>query len=301
MARGKAGKRDPQTIVSSARLFLEKNARLLERLRFAHLFEGGPKDPILLALRAYRNADGGYGRGLEPDLRGPESEPIPVWTALGILDEIDEVRGPDLDHILRWLDSAEATGGGIPFVFRAARRSPHAPWWETGPGRVRGALNPTAGLAAYLYKNHIESPWLRRNATWCWERIERIREVSPYELRVVLAFLDRTPERDRAVAALTRLRPMVRSSKEILLASKDSGAGFRPLDFTPDPGTRSRSLFTEEEIQAHLDWILGSQNAEGGWSVDFPIWTPLTRYEWDGVWTLEMLKLLRSNGRLSRD
>lgn len=288
----------PTDVLSRARSFLSVNARLLERLRFAHLFERGPKEPILLALQAYQNPDGGYGHALEPDLRGPESEPIPVWTALGLLDELGEVRGPALDRILRWLESAEARGGGIPFVFPTARRSPHAPWWDTGSGRIAGALNPTAGIAAYLYRNKVRSDWLDRNAKWCWDRIERLEKVSPYELRVVLAFLDAAPDRARASRSLGRLQPLVRSSDEITLDAQRTSEGFRPLDFSPEPGTASRSLWTPSEIEGNLDRIAASQGREGGWSVSFPIWTPVTRFEWDGVQTVEMLKVLRANGRL---
>ena len=55
--------------LSAAEEFILREARLLERLRFAHLFKGAAPDPALAALDAYRNADGGYGNALEPDLR----------------------------------------------------------------------------------------------------------------------------------------------------------------------------------------------------------------------------------------
>ena len=285
-------------MLGRARSFLSVNARLLERLRYACLFEKAAPEPMLRALEAYQNPDGGYGNGLEPDLRGPESEPIPVWTALGLLDEIGEARGAVLARILEWLESAEAKEGGIPFVFPAARASPHAPWWETGSGKVVGSLNPTAGIVAYLFRNRTRSGWLDRNAAWCWDRIEEVRRISPYELRVVLAFLDETPERTRAARSLERLRPLIRSSGEIVLDAGRPGDEFRPLDFSPEPNTRSRGLWTPSEIAGHLDRIAAAQRPDGGWSVAFPIWTPLTRFEWEGVQTVEMLKTLRANGRL---
>ena len=65
---------------------MDLHARLLDRLRFRVLFEGASPEPLVTAIAAYQNADGGFGHALEPDLRGPESEPIPVWTALWLLD-----------------------------------------------------------------------------------------------------------------------------------------------------------------------------------------------------------------------
>lgn len=280
-------------------MFLGLNARLLERVRFQYLFDRGPRTSALRALSAYQNPDGGFGHALEPDLRGPESEPIPAWTALGILDELHAVRGPALRSILRYVQKAEVAGGGLPFVLPAASRSPHAPWWETGPGRVRGSLNPTAGIAAYLHKNRVRTPWLKRADGWIWDRIDRLRKANPYELRVILAFLDWNPERRRSNAALERLRPLIRTPEVVELDASTKIEAFRPMDFAPTPGLLSRSLFSEQEISDNLDKIVQSQRADGGWGVNFPIWTPITRFEWEGCQTLEMLKVLQANGRLS--
>ena len=64
-------------VVAAARAFLAGNGRLLDRQRFQVIT--GTSDgahAVLAALRAYRNADGGYGWGIEPDLRSPESQPL---------------------------------------------------------------------------------------------------------------------------------------------------------------------------------------------------------------------------------
>ena len=57
----------------AARGFMAGHARLLDRRRFEFLFGDGDAELVLAALRAYRNPDGGYGHGLEPDLRAPEN------------------------------------------------------------------------------------------------------------------------------------------------------------------------------------------------------------------------------------
>ena len=40
--------------------FLWRNARLLERQLFIHLFKNGPREAVLTALKAYQNPDGGF-------------------------------------------------------------------------------------------------------------------------------------------------------------------------------------------------------------------------------------------------
>ena len=69
-------------IVERAEQFIWLNARLLERQLFDHLFRGGPRESSLAALRAYQNADGGFGNALEPDKRCPTSQPIDVEIAM---------------------------------------------------------------------------------------------------------------------------------------------------------------------------------------------------------------------------
>ena len=51
--------------IDSAENFLWLNARLLERLRFDHLFRGGDPRRVMDALRPYRNADGGFTWAVE--------------------------------------------------------------------------------------------------------------------------------------------------------------------------------------------------------------------------------------------
>jgi hypothetical protein len=46
--------------VSAARSFMAAHARILDRRRFELLFDGADAEPVLAALRAYRNRDGGY-------------------------------------------------------------------------------------------------------------------------------------------------------------------------------------------------------------------------------------------------
>src|SRR5262245_10934235 len=75
--------------------FLWSHARLVERRAFERAFRGGSADAVVAAVRAYRNADGGIGHAMEPDLRTPTSQPLFVDTALTILAEAGAV-DPDL-------------------------------------------------------------------------------------------------------------------------------------------------------------------------------------------------------------
>src|SRR4051812_35559856 len=75
--------------IAAAEAFLAAHARVLDRRRFERLFAGGDAAPVRDAVAAYRNPDGGFGQGLEPDGRGPGSQPAAAQLALRILHEAD--------------------------------------------------------------------------------------------------------------------------------------------------------------------------------------------------------------------
>src|SRR5579863_5272095 len=70
--------------------FLAARARVLDRRVFERLFGGGAAGPVRDAVAAYRNGDGGFGHGLEPDCRAAASQPAAVEMALRMMDLADE-------------------------------------------------------------------------------------------------------------------------------------------------------------------------------------------------------------------
>src|SRR5690242_7924367 len=76
-------------VLKQARDFVLRNARLLERATFAAHFEGASAPPVLRALAAYQNPDGGFGLALEPDKRDPNSQPVDVQFALETMDAVE--------------------------------------------------------------------------------------------------------------------------------------------------------------------------------------------------------------------
>src|ERR1051326_2120056 len=80
--------------LSKAEQFIWKNARLLDRRPFEFQFKGGPAGAVWTALQAYQNEDGGFGNALEPDIRCPDSQPVPSQHALEIMDLLGMDRGP---------------------------------------------------------------------------------------------------------------------------------------------------------------------------------------------------------------
>ncbi|WP_067806586.1 hypothetical protein [Actinomadura formosensis] len=278
------------TDLARAERFMLLNARLIDRHRFALHFRGGPAAPVLAALRAYENPDGGYGHALEPDLRGEGSQPVPTQHALQFLHEAGADGDPAVARAGGYLASITGAGGGVPFVLPTVRDAPHGPWWQA-PGEPFSHINPTGTLAGMLHRAGSDHPWLGPATGFCRRYLDDLTtEPGAYDVLAVLAFLDHVPDRDRAEAAFTRVR------ETLAAAAHSDHQG--PLDFAPAPDGYGRRLFTGDVIDAELDALIGAQGEDGGWDIAFPSWTPVTRPEWRGFTTVERLLTLRAYGRL---
>lgn len=278
--------------------FMWRTARLLERYRYTYLFLGGPREPVLAALRPFQNADGGFGNGIEPDLRGPDSQPVPTWNAFEMLDEVDGFDDPMVPRACDYLATITTDEGGVPFVLPSSRNYPHAPWWETGDNPP-AALLPTAGLAGFLHRHGVQHPWLDRATEFCWRKIEAMDATSAYEMRMVLPFLDAVPDRERAEATFARVGPKLLEQGLVALDPHGETADAHlPLDYAPTPDAMARRLFSDDVIDAHLDALAAGQQDDGGWTFSFPQWNPMTTLEWRAFSTIGALKTLRAYGRL---
>ncbi|HEU5032343.1 MAG TPA: hypothetical protein VFV01_46010 [Spirillospora sp.] len=270
--------------------FMRLNARVIDRRRFALHFHGAPAAPLLAALAAYENPDGGYGHALEPDLRGEASQPVPAQHALDVLHQAGADGHPAVARIAAHLAAIATPDGGVPFVLPAVRDAPHAPWWQA-PDDPPAAINPTATLAGMLHRAGSRHPWLDTATAFCWRHLDDPpADPGPYDVLALLTFLDHVPDRARAEAAFTRLRDAFTAH-----ARSDH---HDVLDFAPAPGGFGHRLFGDAAVDAALDALIDAQDEDGGWDVRFLIWTPATRPEWRGHVTVERLRTLRAYGRL---
>ncbi|HKF78882.1 MAG TPA: hypothetical protein VKF59_22260 [Candidatus Dormibacteraeota bacterium] len=284
--------------IDAAERFVWLFGRLLDRRRFAYLFRAGDPEAVVAALRPYGNPDGGVGHALEPDLRGPSSQPVPAEHALRVLDEVDRFDDPLVAGVCDWLTGVSRPDGGVPFLLPTTPPEPSAPWWQA-PDDPSGSLNPTAALAGLLHARGVAHPWLVPATAFCWRGIEALERAEPYETRAVLTFLEHVPDRPRADRALERVGALLLAGDVVEQdpeAARDLES-HRPLDFAPTPASPGRRLFSGEVIECNLRALEAAQEADGGWTVDWPAWTPSAGTEWRAWRTVEALQVLRAYGR----
>jgi hypothetical protein len=282
--------------LDAAERFVWLSGRLLDRHRFAHLFRDGDRAPVLAALDPYQNPDGGFGNALEPDLRGPGSQPQPVEVALHVLDELGAMNDAMVAAACDYLVTITTPEGGVPFVLPSVRACPRAPWWETDDDPP-ASLNPTAAIAGLLHGGGVSHPWLEPATEYCWRRIDQLGETGTYEMCCVLGFLEHVPDRARAEAALRRVGPKLVEQGLVALEPGAGGEAFSPLAYAPGPGGIARRLFADGVVDAHLDALVDAQDEDGGWPVGWPVWTPATGPEWRAWLTIESIQCLRAYGR----
>ncbi|MGW1539982.1 hypothetical protein ACWCPM_06895 [Streptomyces sp. NPDC002309] len=290
-----------------AEQFVWLTARVLEQRLFAYHFLHGGADPVETALDAYLNQDGGYGHALEPDLRGPVSQPLHTAHALHALDAIGRCGGQRVERVCRYLTSVSTPDGALPAVHPSQRGYPTAPFVPVvdDPPSELLATGPVVGV---LHRNEVWHAWLFRATDFCWQAVESLERSHPYEIQAAVTFLDSAPDRPRAQAAADRLGRVVRAQR---LAALDPGhlddfpvaPGYAPgehhfpHDYARTPHSLARAWFTDDEMERSLDFLAGEQQQDGGWPIRWRRWAPAPALEARPLVTIQALRTLRSYGR----
>jgi hypothetical protein len=285
--------------LARAERFLWLTARVLEQRRFAFHFLDGDSDAVEAALTAYRNPDHGYGHALDPDLRGPVSQPLHAAAALRVLDEIGRCHGRHAERICRYLTDASTPDGALPALHPTQHGYPAAPWL-TVPDQaadVPSDLLATGPVVGLLHRNGVWDAWLFRATDYCWAAVGRLERAHPNRVRAALAFLDGAPDRPKAEAAADRLGRLVRR-RRLAVNEPDRRGHDLPCDFARTPDSLARRWFSDADLERGLDALAAQQQDDGGWPVRRRGWPPGGTSVWRAIVTIEALRTLRAYGRL---
>jgi hypothetical protein len=282
---------------AAGRDFIVREGRLLERRLAETVFDGASPDAVVDALRGYRNADGGFGHGLEPDTRCPASLPIYVERALDAFIAAGAIDDPMIATACDWLAGVAAPDGAVSLAFPVIEGYPRADHW-TDWTYVPG-LNPTAGIAGRLHELGVSHPWLDRATEWCFTRLESLADFDEdaHALGEVLDFLAHAPGRDRAGAIAARVPGWLANLKWFRADPLDPGYGQTPLHLAPAPNGPWSYLFDTATIDGHLDRLERDQQPDGGWAITWEPPGEASTLDWRGIETLRALRILRAYGR----
>ncbi|TDC46801.1 hypothetical protein E1281_27250 [Actinomadura sp. KC345] len=277
--------------------FMATHARTLDRRRFEVLTGEGDRDALRAALNAYRNPDGGYGHGLEPDLRSRTSQPGPALHAFEVFAELAPATVPEAAALCDWLESVTLPDGGLPFALPIPDAAGCAPFWSGADPEV-SSLQITAVVAANAQRAAVHDkavaghPWLGRATRYCLDTVRTKDELGAMELAFTVGLADAV--RDTEVIELLRNR--IPEDGLVRVEGGLEDETMRPLDFAPHPGGPARALFAPEVIAAELQRLDDQQQDDGGWRVDFASYSPAAELEWRGYATVAAVSLLTAAG-----
>ena len=289
----------------AARDFLATHARVLDRRRFELLTGGTDPSGALAALDGYRNPDGGYGWGLEADLRSPESQPGAALHAFEVFADAAPALAPQAAALCDWLDSVTLPDGGLPMALPLTTTAGSAPWWA-GADPAASSLQITAVVAARAHRVAAHDPavaahpWLDRATRYCLEAIGGLGDapsahVLSFSVQLLDAVHDARPEARDLLRGLARHVP---ADGRLPVQGGAEGEALHALDLAPDPGRPARELLGADVVAADLERLSALQQDDGGWVVDFASASPAGRLEWRGYATVAAVGVLARNGVL---
>jgi len=289
-------------IFVKARNFILSNARLLERRLFQVHFEGESSDCVGQIVRAYHNSDGGLGHALEPDVRCPESQPIFVDTGLTALEEA-ECRDIKLaESLCNYLQSVSDKDGLVPFFQETALQSPIAGHWDN-PNLTPGfnpigtpGFNPTAEICGLLHYQGVQHDWLSLATETCCNMILDDPPPEAHYLYCASRLVEYLPDRVMAMKILDTIASVLPEARFFMPNAPVKTYGLTPLHFAPKPDSIFRALFIQDQIDGHLEDIVGNQQADGGWPIFWEAPGPASELEWRGRWTLDAICRLAAYG-----
>jgi len=150
---------DPSAFDSdAAHTFIREHARPVEQAVHAVLFGNGDPSAVVDSLLPYRNDDGGFGHGLEPDKQVPDSQALDVEIAFERMATAGALAPEVLAPACDWLATIADDRGAVPILMPNSNRPPRAAHWNAAA--YLPALNPTAAIAGHAHAIGVMHPSL---------------------------------------------------------------------------------------------------------------------------------------------
>ena len=109
-------------------------------------------------------------------------------------------------------------------------------------------------------------------------------------------FVDHLPDRELAQRLFDVVAEALPKASFFIPQAPVEDYGLTPLHFASSPASNWRLLFTDAQIEAHLQDLLDRQQPDGGWPISWDAPGPAAYNEWRGRWTLEAIDTLVAYG-----
>ncbi|MCA0971106.1 hypothetical protein LCM20_10930 [Halobacillus litoralis] len=294
-----------QNTYQAAKQFIREHAREVERAKM-----DDDTKSMIEALKPYQNPDGGFGRGLESDIRLPGSSAIATSVALQHLvtvDSSEEARvmiQKAIGYLEQTFDEERQGWFAVP---PEVNDHPHAFWWsvhENGQSWIDANWgNPSAELIGYVLKyrdftEKLDADRLVRQSLDHFLSLESFE--SEHEIYCYHRFFTMHP----SFYEDAHRQQMKKAVDSIVVRSREEWKNYVPfpLKFKPSPQSLEVGL-SDADIQENLDFFVEGLEKRPlisppwTWQRDEDVW-PTAEAEWQGVLTLEVLTYLENYKRI---
>lgn len=271
---------------AKARDFVYGSGTLFERALFAWLFEDGSLERVHQLILCYKNPDGGFGHGLEHDLKAPHSNPLALEYLLGVMKHTEMPCGSVFDGTADWVESQMQADGSLRNP-PETRDYPLEWWWrETG-----GQTMPDSIVANLIRYGRATPSLVEKTKRWAlaYHTPESIR-ANEWLFMAYHAF-----DFFFAVDDLPGLDEFRRATIDNIVA-RALAAPDNQVDslfaFAPTPDSLIAQALPAGFIDRCLELLAEGQQEQGHWrdQHDLPQWFPMT--------TINVLLALRRYGRM---
>lgn len=252
-------------LVEPALGFLGTSRYALGAALVRHLWHGGIAADVVETLSAYQNADGGFGRGLEVDIKAPASNPFATRLAMQVLLALPPGAGPELKQALaRWLARSQHADGDWHFSPEVLQDE-IAPWFA---GWTFPSLNPACCLAGLANRLGIATPEMLARVERLFRQLGSLDEARNGAFYNVLPYVEYVagvsfPERDAYVAAIAAG-----------ITAREYGDAGHFFDHAL-AGSAVVAGIPRRRLAVEADRLMGEVADDGGWPTPYdPAWRP---------------------------
>ncbi len=273
--------------LGKARNFVYQNGTLLERALFAWLFDGGCLERLWRIILCYKNPDGGFGHGLEHDLKAPQSNPLALEYLLGVMKHSGMPAGSILDGAADWVEGQMDERGDLRNP-PETRDFPLAPWWQ----EMGGQTMPDSIVGNLIHFGCATPTLIEKAKNWT------LNHYSPENIKenkwLFMAY--HTYDFFFAVDDLPNLADFQQATVDNIVACAIA-APENQVDslfaFAPTPDSMIAGALPDGLLDRFLNLLSDGQQDEGHWldQHNLPQWYPIT--------TINVLLALKRHGRWS--
>lgn len=291
--------------------YLYEHGRVLDQRVYELHFGDGTVEAVLEAIAPFQNADGGFGHGMEPDIRTAASSAIATSTAFGMLRD---VKAPSSSPVVQkaiqyYLDTFDSEKQVWAIVPPEVEDAPRAFWWDYAKSEEsfgRFLHNPRAAILGHLwaYADLVPSDFLTQLTEIQLTALEALTSdnVDMFDIDCYVG-LASAPIPEAARARLNAvIEPVIRKQVTLAADAELTEMSLVPLRVAPSPDAPFAHLFDDALLQANLkaDWT--SQLDDGSWelgwdwsAIDAAAWEQAKR-DWKGFVIVHKLKSFESFG-----